>query len=109
MQSISGIILTYVLVFTRLTFGTLTESKCSLAAYEFFKYVEPVLIKALNIIDNALEQAEEDGDEEEVAEMTSMQKVGGIQADMSKRYYVLSWKEGVYGDKTVTASLDPKY
>lgn len=87
--------------------GTLTESKCSLAAYEFFKYVEPVLIKALNIIDNALEQAEEDGDEDEVAEMTSMQKVGGIQTDMSKGYYVLSWKEGVYGDKTITANLDP--
>jgi len=45
--------------------------------------VEPVLIKALNIIDNALEQAE-DGDEDEVAQMTSKQKVGGIQADMSK-------------------------
>jgi len=43
-----------------------------LAAYEFFKYVEPVLIKALNIIDNALEQAEDDGDEDEVSEMTSM-------------------------------------
>lgn len=87
--------------------GTLTESKCSLAAYEFFKYAEPYLIKALNIISQVLQQAEEDGDLGEAQEMTSLQKVGGIQADMSNGYYVLSWKEGVYGDKTVTASLDP--
>jgi hypothetical protein len=67
-----------------------------------------VLVKALEEIAQALEEAEEDGDEEDVDMLTQLNStVGGINADFAKGYYVLSWKEGVYGDKSVTASLDP--
>jgi hypothetical protein len=88
--------------------GTLTESKCSLAAYEFFKYAEPELVKALEEIAQALEDAEEDGDEEDMDMLTQLNStVGGINADFAKGYYVLAWTSGIYGDKTVTATLDP--
>jgi hypothetical protein len=88
--------------------GTLTESKCSLAAYEFFKYAEPELVKALEEIAQALEEAEEDGDEDDVDMLTQLNStVGGINADFAKGYYVLAWTSGIYGTKTVYATLDP--
>lgn len=88
--------------------GKLTESNCSVAAYEFFKYIEPELIRALKEIAIALEQAEEDDEFDDVAELKQLnQTVGGVSADFAKGYYVLTWKEAVDGDKTVTATLDP--
>ena len=88
--------------------GTLTESKCDLAGYEFFKYAEPEIVKALEEIAEALEEAEEDGDEEDMTELKSLnQTVGGVQADFAKGYYVLAWKEAVNGDSHVNATLDP--
>jgi hypothetical protein len=88
--------------------GTLTESKCSLAAYEFFKYAEPEIVQALEEIAQALEEAEEEDAVADEAVLKQLnQTVGGVEADFAKGYYVLAWTSGIYGDKTVTATIDP--
>ena len=88
--------------------GTLTESECSLAAYEFFKYAEPEIVQALEEIAQALEEAaEEDTIADEAVLKQLNQTVGGIEADFAKGYYVLARTSGIYGDKTVTATIDP--
>ena len=79
-----------------------------MAAYEFFKYAEPELVKALEEIGQGFEKAEEEGDEEDMDMLTQLNStVGGVNADFAKGYYVLASTSGIYGDKTVTATLDP--
>jgi len=59
-------------------------------------------------IAEALEEAEEEDAEDDIAELKLLnQTVGGVEADFAKGYYVLAWTSGIYGGKTVTATLDP--
>lgn len=84
----------------------LTESDCNLLKYQW-NQAEPILLKIANYISQAIEQAEEDGDEDEVEELTAIQNAGSnVQVDQKSGAYVLTWKGDVNGDSTVTANFD---
>lgn len=76
-------------------------------SYDFFKYVEPELVKALEEIGEALQEAEEEGDEDDVDELTQLKNVGVFKPILLRVIMFLAWTSGIYGDKTVYATMDP--
>ena len=59
-------------------------------------------------IGEALQEAEEEeGDEDDVDKLTQLKNVGVFKPILLRVIMFFAWTSGIYGDKTVYATMDP--